>query len=244
VPPELAEKHIPREDVYQQLMRSYIPKVYQEVVNKEQLKPIISPKVDLKKAKENEDWEMIFTLAEKPTVELKNYKEAVIKAKKEVKPAAPEIIVPGKTQQPQDPQKKEAERQQELLNKALDAVLKEVKCEISELLIEEELNQRLTRLVDDIQKLGLTTDGYLKSKNLTMDDLKMQFTKEIEEMYKMEFILMAIADDAKINVEQADLDKLFGSISNEKEKAEAQQNAYFYASILRKQKTLDYLAEL
>jgi trigger factor len=240
VPSDLARKHIHQEDVYQHMIRNFMPRVYDEVINKEQLKPIVSPHIDLKKAKENEDWEVVFKVAEKPLVDLKNYKEAVKKAKSEAKKA--DIWVPGKEKNADEPTKEQNDQKQ--LNEVLNALIKEAKVEISEIIIEEELNQRLSRLVDDIQKLGLTTDAYLKSKNLTMEQLKEQYTKELEEMYKMEFILMAIAEQEKITVEQADLDKLFAGITNEKEKADAQQNAYYYASILRKQKTLDFLTSL
>lgn len=245
VPSDLAEKHIPKEEVYQQLIHSYMPKVYEEVIGKEQIKPIIPPHVDLKSAKENEDWQIEFRLAVKPTVDLKNYKEKVKKAIEGSKKA--DIWVPGKDAAVKDEQtqaKEKAENDQKILNEALNALLKEAEVEISELVIEEELNQRLSRLVDDIQKLGLTTEAYLKSKNITMEDLKKQYTKELEEMYKMEFILMAIAEQEQITVEQTDLEKLFAGISNETERAEAQKNAYFYASILRKQKTLDFLTSL
>lgn len=246
VPMELAEKHIPRESVYQQLIRSYMPKVYEQVVKKEDLKPIVSPKIDLKKAKENEDWEIVFYVAEKPTVNLKNYKEAVKKAKTDAKKA--DIWVPGKgAAKPESTQSQSddtALNNQKLLNEVLNAVLKEVELDISDLIIEEELNQRLSRLVDDIQKLGLTTDQYLTSKNLTMETLKQQYVKELTDMYKMEFILMAIAEQEHITVEQADLEKLFKGITDEKQRQDAQQNAYYYASILRKQKTLDYLTSL
>ena len=244
VPTELAEKNIPHDAVYEQMIRAFMPKIYEQLIKEENLKPIISPRIDLKKAKENEDWEIEFKLAEKPEIKLKKYKEAIKKAKSEVKPV--DIWVPGKdkTQSPEQEQKAKADNDQRVLNSVLNALLNEVECEVSDLVIEEELNQRLSRLVDDIQKLGLTTDQYLKSKNLTMDGLKKQYTKELEEMYKMEFVLMAIADEEKISIEQADLDKLFTSISDPKEKIEAQKNAYFYASILRKQKTLDYLTNL
>ncbi|MEO6508494.1 MAG: trigger factor [Patescibacteria group bacterium] len=242
VPAVLAEKHIPKDQVYQQLIRSFMPKVYEEVIEKEQLKPIISPRIELKSAKENEDWEIIFKLAERPTVKLNNYKEAVKKAVEGAKKA--DIWVPGKDAAPEQTKEQLASNQQKVLNEALNAVLKTAECDISEIVIEEELNQRLSRLVDDIEKLGLTTESYLKSKNITMEDLRKQYTKELEEMYKVEFVLMTIAEEEKITVEQSDLEKLFSGINNEKEKADAQQNAYYYASILRKQKTLDFLTSL
>jgi len=52
-------------------------------------------------------------------------------------------------------------------------------------------------------------------------------------------------EEVKVTVSSAE-----GTISynenllNEKERAEAQKNAYFYASVLRKQKTIDFLMNL
>ena len=112
------------------------------------------------------------------------------------------------------------------------------------MVIEEEINHRLTHLMDEISKLGLTVENYLKSKNLTMESLKAQFKKETEDTYKLEFILAEIADKENLKVEQADLDKLFVNIKDEKERKMAVQNSYYYATILRKQKTLDYLISL
>ena len=84
-------------------------------------------------------------------------------------------------------------------------------------------------------------DSYLKSKNITIEDLRKQYTSEIENTYKIEFILAELADKEGIKVEDDELAKLFAGIKEEKDRASAQQNAYFYASILRKQKTIDFL---
>ena len=43
----------------------------------------------------------------------------------------------------------------------LSALLNEAKIEVSDLVIEEEINHRLTHLFDEIQKIGLTTENYL-----------------------------------------------------------------------------------
>ena len=102
----------------------------------------------------------------------------------------------------------------------------------------------MTGLLDEVQKIGLTIDGYLKSKNTTMDDLKAKYRHEIDETYRIEFILNEIADLNNIQVDQKDLDKIFENIKGEKEKEIALQNSYFYASVVRKQKTLEYLLNL
>jgi FKBP-type peptidyl-prolyl cis-trans isomerase (trigger factor) len=238
VPKELAEKNIKKEKVYEKLIADLIPRIYEEIIKKENLTPLSLPKIELLKAKEEEDWQIKITLAQKPTVDLKNLKTIIQKIKAEQKKE--EIWVPGKTQEEKENQEV---KNQKLLNLILNALLKEIPCEISDLLIEEELNHRLASLLDDIKKIGLTVDAYLKSKNLTVEQLKEQYRKEIEETYKLEFILLAIADKENITVEKQDLEKIFVNLSPE-ERKKAEENSYFYASILRKQKTLDFLINL
>lgn len=243
VPEEIAQKHISKETAYQEAIQSLMPRIYEEIVKKENLKPIVSPKIELVKAKENEDWIVRITVAQKPVINLGSYKEAVKKAKSEAKKA--DIWVPGKSDTKQEPTEKDKARiQQETLNKILSELLTATKVEIPDLILEEELNHRLTKLLDDIQKIGLTVDAYLKSKNTTMDILKDGFRREIEDTYKLEFLLNEIADKEGIKVEKEDLEKLFTSITDAKQKEEARKNAYFYATILRKQKTLDFLTAL
>jgi len=238
-PKDIAEKHISKDALYQELAQKLISRIYQEIITKEGLKPIISPKVDLVKAKEDEDWQIKITLAEKPMIEPGNYKKII----KEVKAKAEKsnIWIPGKDKETKKP---EEENKNKLLNEILTALLKETKLEISDLIVDEEINRRLTHLVDEIQKIGLTTENYLKSKNLSMESLKAQFKKETEDTYKLEFALAEIADKENIKVEKVDLDKLFINIKDEKERKKAEQNSYYYATILRKQKTLDYLISL
>lgn len=239
VPPSLAEKHIAKDQVYNQLIRTMLPRVYEEIIKKEGLKPIVSPKIDLITAKEKDTWQVKATLAEKPEVELGDYKKKLLEAKANMK--KDDIWVPGKEEaKKEDPNA----IKDKIMNEALSLLLKEVKCEVPPLLIESELNRKLTQLLDDVQKIGLTVDSYLQSKGLTMERLKEQYGREITDMYKLEFILLDIADKEKIEVNDSDMNKLFANLKDDKEKESAKTNAYFYASVLRKQKTLDFLISL
>ena len=240
VPKNIAEKKIQKDAVYDHLLRAFVSRVYSEILKKEDIKPIISPKVELKKAKENEDWELIMTTAETPEIVLGEYKEAIKKATDEVK--KDDIWVPGKDK---EPSKEEKEKQESALFQAkLSAVLDTAKVEISDIIIEEEVNKKLSKLVDDVQKVGLTMESYLSSRNTTQEKLKNQMQKEINDAYKMEFVLQKIADDAEIQVSKEDIDKLIDNLKDPKDKEAAQQNMYYYASLMRKQKTLDYINSL
>lgn len=240
VPRELAEKNIAKDTVYSHLIHDLMPKIYEDIVKKENLKPILSPKIELAKAKENEAWELKVTIAEKPEVKLKDYKKQVQEAKKTLK--TDDIWVPGK--EPQAPEKNADQKKEKALNVSLEAVLKECECELPPLLVEEEMNRRLSQMVDDVQKIGLTMDKYLQTRNLTMETVKERLTREITDMYKLEFILQTIADEEKLEVKQEDLNALFSNIKEEKDRKSAEANAYFYASVLRKQKALDFIIGL
>jgi len=240
VPRELAEKNIDKDKVYSHLIREIMPKIYEDIIKQENLHPILSPKIDLVTAKENEDWELKITVAEKPVVKLNNYKEKVKEAKKGLK--ADDIWVPGKEEK--KPEENADKKKEKALNVSLEAVLASAECELPPLLIEEELDRRLSQMVDDVQKIGLTMEKYLQTRNLTMESVKERLTREITDMYKLEFILQAIADEEKLEVKQDDLQALFSNIKEEKDRKAAEANAYFYASVLRKQKALDYIIGL
>src|SRR3989344_384802 len=220
-------------------------KVPQEIaeknLKKEDLKPVMAPKVELVNAKESEDWKIKIMVAERPIVTLGDYKKTINEVKQERK--KDKIWIPGKDKS-EESEPEKAKQNQEFLNAVLDQLLKKTKVDISDLILDEELNTRLARLVDDVEKLGMTVDTYLQSKNTTIEALRQQYRNEIEGIHKMEFLLNEIADKEEIRVENSELEKLFTAIKDEKERAMAQQNAYFYAALLRKQKTLDFLLGL
>jgi len=240
-PKDVLLKHINKDDVYKKLVQLLIPEIYAELVKQEDLKPLVPPQVSLLKAKENEDWSLRFLVAEKPIVDLMDYKSEVKNAILEEKKS--DIWVPGKDKQKEsDAQKKE--QQSRLLNKILETLLIKTKVEISDLIIEQELNKKLSQLLDDVNKIGLTVESYLESKKETIDSIKNKFKKEIEDTYKLEFIFEAIAEEAKLTVEKADIDALITQTKDEASRQQIEQNSYFYASILRRQKTIDYLLSL
>ncbi len=238
VPEAIAKNYIKNERIFEEAVKTLLSRIYSEIIEKENLKPIINPKIDFIKAKDKEDWKIKITLAEKPLVKLNNYKEAIKKLKADKKKT--QIWVPGKDKEKTE----EKQDQNKLINEILETVLKETKVEISDLIIENELEYRLSRLVDDINKIGLTVDAYLKSKNLTLEQLKESYKKEIEDTYKLEFVLAEIADKENIVIESEEINKILANIKDEKERAEAQKNNYIYASILRKQKIIDFLINL
>ena len=114
----------------------------------------------------------------------------------------------------------------------------------------EALNSNLMELMvtnqslDEIKKLGLTLDQYLSSTGKTAEMLRLEAEGKAANDLKLEFTLRKVADSEKITVSDADLENTIGKAKTSEEKQNLQANKYLLASILRQQKTLDFLRSL
>ncbi|MBL7159667.1 hypothetical protein ISS85_04275 [Candidatus Microgenomates bacterium] len=238
-PKDLAKDKIDKEKVYQEVMREIIPAFYLHAIKEHSLQPIVSPKVELIKAKENEDWQFKAHTCEKPDIKLGDYQKAI----KELKQAKrTKIWTPADGTK--KPDKETAEQQKPNLNEILEAILKIVKIQIPSILLEDQVNRMLANLLDEIKKLGMTVDQYLQAKAKTIDSLKAEYKKSAEKNLSLEFILEKIADAEKIIASDQDIDSLINKEKDKKIQAQLQTQKYYLASLVRRQKTLDKLLNL
>ena len=241
---ELVEKSLGKERIYDEMIQQLLPEIYKDIITKEKLEPVIAPKVELVEAKEGKDWKIKMSVALQPKVTVPDYKKIVKDVRADMK--KDDIWVPGKGDPTKDEEldKEAMEKRDKHLNEVLKKLLDKTKIEISDIILEQEINQRLTRLLDDIRKIGLSMEGYLESRNTTQEKIKADFREDILNTYKLEFALSEIGDKEKITVEQKEIDDLIEGMPDEESKKQAKQNAYAYGMMLRKQKILDFLGSL
>lgn len=232
-PNELTDKNIDKARVYEQVIREIVPKLYAEAIKEHNLIPITSPKIDVLKAKEKEDWLLKATVPLKPKISLKNYKEKI----KILKKTKPKIWTPGTDT------KKEEEKKYSL-DDLLKIILEETEVELSDMLVTDEANRLLADLIDQTKKLGLTVEQYLIAKSKTTEQIKAEYAKQAEANLKIQFILAEIADQEKIAVTQEDLAKMIEKVENPEEREKLKNDSYYLAHLLRQQKTLDFLSTL
>jgi len=238
-PLDRVEREVGKQNLYEDVVRHVFPPAYADYIKKNKLEPITSPKVNIKSANELEDWEFEVEIAQKPVVQLGDYTKTV-KADK----AVSAIWTPGSGQSAD--QKDEAKRE-EKLSKIFDSLLKSVKIEIPSLLIEEEVNRSLSRLVSQIEKLGLTVDQYLASMNKTSESLKQEYATNAEVNLKIEFILDAIAKEENLTVSDKEYNDFFAKVTDPETKKALTNDPSAQTSIkytLTKQKVLDHLLSL
>ncbi|HUV71818.1 MAG TPA: trigger factor [Clostridia bacterium] len=237
-PEKLVREKLGPEKLLEITLQQLLPDYYQKAVSELSLNPIMTPKVELISDKEGEAWQIKFISCEKPQLDLGNYQEELKKQK-----AAGEIWTPKKGEEKKEAKKPEEERE-EKINQTIDWLLRNIKVGVCDLLVEEEVARKLSQLLEQTQKLGLTLDQYLASTGKTVEEIRQEYRRQVEESLALEFVLGEIAEKEKIEVKSEEIEKLIASAKTEEEKKALEGQKYYLASLLRRQKTLDFLASL
>jgi trigger factor len=96
----------------------------------------------------------------------------------------------------------------------------------------------------NIKSLGLTLEQYLGSTNKTPEKLREDFAEKAQNDIKIEFVLAKIAETEKITVEEKEIEEAIHTAKTDAERANLEQNRHLLSSIIRQQKTLDFLRNL
>lgn len=239
-PAELAEAKLDKTKVYEEVLKLLIPKSYHEASVAEKIHPIVTPKIELKEATEKKDWVIRALTCERPKIDLGEYKKAVSDLNNSKKN---KIWVPGDKTTPGTPQDK-AEPQKPTLDELLKTVFDSVKIEIPSLLTEHEVNRLLSELIDETKKLGLSVDQYLASTGRSAETVRQEYTEQAKRTLTLEFALEEIADKEGILVSDDEIDAVVKSAKTDAEREALSHEKYYLASVLRRQKTIDFLTAL
>jgi len=92
--------------------------------------------------------------------------------------------------------------------------------------------------------MGLSLEQYLGAIGKTVNSIKEEYQQESEKNWRLELALNEIADKENITVSEQDIDSALAKIENEKEKTQLSSQRYVLSSMLRRQKTLEFLQNL
>lgn len=226
-PKKLVEEKLDKAVVEEETLRNVIPTHYSLAIREHKLTPIINPRIHIEKLEEGKDLEFIAEICETPAVDLGKYKEEVKKIT-----AKSKIVVPGK------------EKPEVSFDEIISALVKSANIKVPSIIIEMETQRLLSQTLEEIKKLGLALDQYLASTGKTAEELQADYASKAENDIKIELALQKVAEEEKISVEPKEVEEAISKAKDENEKRSLQANSYLLASILRQQKTLDYLRNL
>lgn len=211
-PQAQVEAKIPQAKLIERLLGKILPKALSSALAEYKIRPAVYPKFELIKAKDNENWEVVAKTCEIPKFELGDYKKALSKLGK-----------------PKD-------KEQEIIKFLLETI----HIHIPKILIDEEVNARLSNLLERIEKLGLSLESYLASIRKTPEILRKEYEGQSQSAISLELILEKIAEAEKIKVKESQIDEAIKTASGDPKLFERRS----VATILRRRAALDSLISL
>src|SRR4030042_2102488 len=174
-----------------------IPKAIGDAIVANKLKPATYPRIEVLSADEDKDWQGTALTCELPEIVLGNYKKALKGAL-----ASGKIWTPGKDTKKEAKEPTREDKQQEVLK----ILLSTINVTVPKMLIEEEAHSRLSNLLDRLEKLGLTLEGYLSSICKTPETLREDYEKKAKEAITMDLFLNKIADEQNLKVDEKEIE--------------------------------------
>src|SRR3989344_2988413 len=250
-PVSKTQAQIPENKLLEETLQMFLPRLFADAVNQHKLSPATYPKFDLVKASEGESWQIRATTCEISETELGDYKKLIAGASrsksiwtppkgKEPSSAPPS---PKWLRRPSKASQGKEEKEQEIIR----ILLESIKIKMPKILVDEDVNYRLSSLLERIEKLGLSLDSYLASIGKTAETLRAEYEKQARDSIGLTLILNKIAQVENINVEEKEVDKMIetsASNQTEREKFDTPEQRRLIRSILVRRAVLDSLATL
>lgn len=234
-PQKLAEQKIGKISLYETVLKTLIPEVYVEAVKEQKIKPILAPQVEILNFQEDKDWQIKALTCELPEVKLNNYQAEIRKVM-----AADKIWTPEKEKQTNKLTREDK------IAKIFKTLLAVTQIKLPEILVKQEVDRMLARLIDQTNQLGLTVEQYLSSTGKNSQDLKNEYRKQSEETLKLELVLAKIAEKEKVTVSDGEVTKMIEAVPDEKTRTGLKNpdQEIYVRQLLRKRKVIDSLLKL
>lgn len=222
-PINLVEEQLDPQRVTEHTLNHLLPELLALAAKDHTLKVIGQPHLRIKSVKSDEDWSFEIDFPLLPEITLGDYQKSL----KELN------ALPKKSDD-------------DHLSKLFDQLLKDISFTVPQVLVEEEVNQSLGRLISQTEKLGLKLEDYLKTLGKNAEQLRTDYETAAIENLRLELILEAIAQDMKIDASDAEIEALVNASGDleAKKKLDNPREREYIKAILRKRKTIDALLKI
>ncbi len=236
-PKNLAQEKIDAGEIQRRLAEKLIIDAYETAVKEHHLRPITRPHIKILDFSPEGEIDFVFkaVTAEKPPVNLANYKEIAKRIGAEKK------MIFGPDGKPIRGSKTPL-----MIDEIVRSIVKETKVMVAPILVEEEANRMLARLIDQIARLGLTVEQYLEAQGKSAEDLKREYQQQAEEAIKTELVLDEIAQKENILVSEEEVKRLIETSPDEKARKELakEENRWYIRNVIRRRKVLEFLQKI
>lgn len=202
-PIDLVEKSLDPAKFNGEVVNTLLEKYYVEALKENKIAPISNPKVEIKAFGEYKDFVFTATVAIRPDVKIGDYKKALKKKTEEKK---------AEIQKQKEAALKEGKSLENFhdhlhTDEIIDVLTESAELEIPEMLIEDEIDRYMARLVDQMQAINMQMEQYLKAQKKTAEQVREEFASMAEKNLKAEFAMAQIIKDSGITVTDAEIEE-------------------------------------
>ncbi len=240
-PKELVIDKVGVSNLYGDLVNELLKIFYPQALKENSISPVSNPKVEINEFELDKDFVFTATVATRPEVKVGDYMTSLKKSYQEQ--------VEAKTKENQEKIAK-GEQVQEVHyhlspNEVIDHIVKAAEVEVPDLLIDEETDRMLSRLVSQAQSIGLSLDQYLKSQNRSSEELRTEYMGIAEKNLKAEFALGHIIKEKDIEISDEEIKEMLkaGGFENVDERMDNLYEKLYIKSILQKNKVISSIIE-
>lgn len=239
-PQDVALKHIEQQQLLNHTLQHLLPQSWAQAAEEHKLEPVLAPRFELISINEGEDWSVRAITCELPKVKLGDYKKKILGMAR-----AGDIWTPAKG----DPKKQGSGKnltREEKEQKIIQALLEIADTDVPRLLVEEEVNHKLSRLLEQVQRLGITIERYVASTGKTIEQIKEEYAQQAQNSIKLELVLNKLAEEEKVEIEDKEIEEIIKASGNEQaeEALSSPQQKRIIQSVLARRKALDKLVVL
>lgn len=238
-PKEKVEQKVGVSSLYGNAINELLQAFYPQALKEHHINPISNPKVEIKEFDVEKDFTFEATVAIKPEITLKDYNKELKKyyeeKNKKVRKENEEKLKKG--------EKISHDHAHIHPNEIVEVLIKNSEMEVPEILIEEETNRLIARLVDQLLAAGMKTEDYLKAQGIEMEELKKNYSQVAEQNIKAELVLNELMVKEKIAVSDEEINNAIAAVEDEKAKEELNNplQKIYIKTVLEKNKLIEKL---
>ena len=122
-----------------------------------------------------------------------------------------------------------------------DALCEAIKLELPDVMVESELNRTQAQFSQDIERMGVKLDDYLKHAKKSLEDIRKEWRPHAEKKAKLQLILNSIASAEKIKPTTEEIDAEVAHIVEHYKDADRERAAVYAETVLTNEKVFQYL---
>jgi FKBP-type peptidyl-prolyl cis-trans isomerase (trigger factor) len=189
-PKSIAAEHVDPDKLSNHILSHVLNNIVSDAIKENKFRLLGRPVLENIDSKENKGWLIKLSMPLFPEVNVENYQKLFTKkSKAKTKDSKPET-------------------EEERVEKIYKTLLDNIKMDIPESVVEEEVNYSLERLETQAKTLNLTLENYLKAVKKTLEQVREEYSKRAAESIKLDLILLEIAKAEKINTSAEEIQEV------------------------------------